>query len=849
MELTYYDIRPPDASVLSKRGQLENSKSSVDHKATSKSNGANEPRHFGPREIRRRPLPPDPTAQTPSRPPMPEIHSSLIPHTQGYGSQETSSASWAPDRDFHVTDDPFDQGDSQIEDSPFNFELPRERVQPGSSQSDRYQNVRGSARSVDDYQTPQRDGYQTNGDFDERSSQFITPGAIHHGNLDLEERRHSAQPAFPSQSTQYSHPSSPYGSSPSARSSPTSNELRQRAQYNRFSTSPTKKDVFRDSPLKQSMSHTEFPLTYEEPQHMDEDGAPPPPPAHRTSANRGISPMGSHQDMQAVPMPEPLNIASSSVRTLPDVRSPLQNIERAFDPLLHNQAATTAPLPERNGGYVAYSKPTYTPDFTRSRGKSDASPLPMGSMPHSLRSGYHSTNDSIVENDIAPGQSQNSYPRDQTPLSQVSSSENRSPWIGRDNEIYEPDQPFSNHASDTGKLRNDHVPNFHDRDRDLYGTNRPDSISSRDREVYGDRHSSNNMTPSGINTRRPQSSQASNAYGGGFQRSPVDRRNSNEPYNSTRNGIPIHHPRTVSPDDRDIYKVPTRKSVSTSPAVEPSPSPERRLSGIPFSPDSYDILNPSTAPNSAATTPSHPHYETPEQAAEAARQREVEKLREVGPIIGNDGRVIDPSDHLPTDTWAPEPERKPKKPEVVIRFKTGNNNSSNSATPRTPQSAGGHTPSPRPQSMYGSSPGQTDTPSYSSNIRIGRNRLQKSNPSRPLPTQPYTAASSPAVPFSSAAASSPYHTPSPRNPARNSVSEYPLRENHNFGNSSPYGGGGGGSAGFRANGNGNGWTPPRPAKIPLSAEDAGMDALAREMQSIDIGVGSGGRGPRTRRLY
>ncbi|RAH62818.1 serine proline-rich protein [Aspergillus piperis CBS 112811] len=83
--------------------------------------------------------------------------------------------------------------------------------------------------------------------------------------------------------------------------------------------------------------------------------------------------------------------------------------------------------------------------------------------------------------------------------------------------------------------------------------------------------------------------------------------------------------------------VPRRKSVSPRP-----PSMRgREVSPVPFSPDSY----------------------LPEAAREPA-------ARESGPIIGDDGREIDPSDHLPTNTWAPEPERKTKKPGVVVRFRS-----------------------------------------------------------------------------------------------------------------------------------------------------------------------------------
>ena len=78
--------------------------------------------------------------------------------------------------------------------------------------------------------------------------------------------------------------------------------------------------------------------------------------------------------------------------------------------------------------------------------------------------------------------------------------------------------------------------------------------------------------------------------------------------------------------------LPGRRSVSPMPS-----SPETVITpggGAPFSPDSYDVHNPSTdspnAPNRAAN----------------------------GSIVGWDGREIDPSDHLPVDSWAPEPEKK-----------------------------------------------------------------------------------------------------------------------------------------------------------------------------------------------
>jgi len=101
-------------------------------------------------------------------------------------------------------------------------------------------------------------------------------------------------------------------------------------------------------------------------------------------------------------------------------------------------------------------------------------------------------------------------------------------------------------------------------------------------------------------------------------------------------------PRAVNPDAR---ATPPRKSVSPQPVQAPE---ERRLSGIPFSPNSYDTLNPNAG--TLSVVHQTPFYKTPDQAKEAARQLKVEKSRALGPIIGNDGREIDPLNHFSSDT-------------------------------------------------------------------------------------------------------------------------------------------------------------------------------------------------------
>ncbi|KAK2747950.1 hypothetical protein FQN57_001541 [Myotisia sp. PD_48] len=326
---------------------------------------------------------------------------------------------------------------------------------------------------------------------------------------------------------------------------------------------------------------------------------------------------------------------------------------------------------------------------------------------------------------------------------------------------------------------------------------------------------------------------------------------------------PMPERKSVSPDPR---RVPARKSVSPHPqSLTPDPD---SLSGIPFSPDSYDALNPAAGNASAVRHPASP-YDTPEEALEAARQYEVEKLRELGPILGNDGRVIDPSDHLPADTWAPEPERKSKKPEVVVRFKhtshtnrvgprpspqdrdRGRHRESISTTPITHHSPSSGPPvharlqkkSSRPQSSYSSSSNHIDHHgSSSSTPSRTRNQVHE----REDYSQPYHNTSMNTPPsyrhehrMSTSPSPSPSARPSPSNfyqktgppiPAKVPVF-HPDSQNH--------------PPSHQENGSSTGQ-----GYYGGSSGMSEVDALSRELKSIDIGSGRGsstveGRRPRS----
>lgn len=232
-------------------------------------------------------------------------------------------------------------------------------------------------------------------------------------------------------------------------------------------------------------------------------------------------------------------------------------------------------------------------------------------------------------------------------------------------------------------------------------------------------------------------------------------------YPSTpQEGMQLVKPLTVSPvasqyDSRQPRianrSTPTRKSVSPRPTTSDGPR-------APFGPDSFDTYNPRVSPRN----PNH------------SRDMDINSRDEHGNIVTPDGRKIDPSDHLPVDSWAPEPEPKGKdrdrKPPTRERDRlTGARELGSRYADRAIRDA-----------VTGSFGGGVENSPPMPTTR----RLQKRN-------------------------------------------VQPLRERENFG-------GYGGSPGAYG---GNG-APPIPAKVPLNdgmgAED--LVALSEELRGIDIGA-------------
>ncbi|KAF2439633.1 hypothetical protein P171DRAFT_525473 [Karstenula rhodostoma CBS 690.94] len=286
--------------------------------------------------------------------------------------------------------------------------------------------------------------------------------------------------------------------------------------------------------------------------------------------------------------------------------------------------------------------------------------------------------------------------------------------------------------------------------------------------------------------------------------------------------------------------MPTRKSVSPRPPPPSDEKQERRLSAVPFDPDSFDVYNPNARSSSA----------------DPDRPGSSMEMNDQGQVVTFSGRVIDASDHLPIDSWAPEPERKPTEKVRPVRSRAALNgardldaaaqreeryrreradrdrirdaaNVTFGAPASSPSNAlviSRHNFNEHSYDDYNSPvnagalvlAGRGATPPSS-----GRNRLQKRD-NRPMSS------------YDSPSAHSPSNIPMPHTNV--------LRERENVG-------GYGGSPGY-GGGRHSGAAPPIPAKVPL--EHGGDDmALSLELQSIDIGPGSAGRRTRgtTRRNY
>ncbi|KAJ4265392.1 hypothetical protein NW762_004680 [Fusarium torreyae] len=286
----------------------------------------------------------------------------------------------------------------------------------------------------------------------------------------------------------------------------------------------------------------------------------------------------------------------------------------------------------------------------------------------------------------------------------------------------------------------------------------------------------------------------------GYQQPPPEHMYAVQPYNRraiTYNAPEqqIVKPRAISPNPRTSpnpqHRI-KRKSVSPAPPVEDA----RRRSDIPFGPDSYDALNPSLVSSKDGTSPS-PDFMDDEPKK----------------IITYDGREIDPSDHLPMETWAPEPEKKHTEPAPETRTRP----QLSGAQPMPPSTR--RPPRTGRHSMSAVNSSYTFGDESRTPPQAGRTRLQKRTNRASVGNSP--AASSPLAP----------------------ISKDNYQERAPYGNASLRGLPRAGTWDFEDENRGAYGGPPIPAKIPLQLTMSGANgsgqelALMEEMQRIDIGTG------------
>jgi hypothetical protein len=269
---------------------------------------------------------------------------------------------------------------------------------------------------------------------------------------------------------------------------------------------------------------------------------------------------------------------------------------------------------------------------------------------------------------------------------------------------------------------------------------------------------------------------------------------------------------------------------------------ERRLSGVAFDPDSFDVYNPR-----ASRSP------VPGASDDEERPGSRMEYNDKGQIVTFSGRVVDASDHLPIDNWAPEPTPKGTVKEKPIRARAQLNGTRDIEAARQREERYRRDREARDRIRHATSQtfGEADASSnalvttrHDFNDQYAQSgALVLANQSRPQ--SGYDDHERPQR-------RSPRPSYEPQ-PSRDSPSYAPrpdahvLRERHNpnsYGSSPSYSQS---TPRYSA-------APPIPAKIPLGSgapvQNEDM-ALSLELQSIDIGPGSGGRRPRAqpRRQY
>ncbi|KAE9964479.1 hypothetical protein BLS_008284 [Venturia inaequalis] len=644
-------------------------------------------------------------------------------------------------------------------------------------------------------------------------------------------------------------------------------------------SSPPQQQVIQQTPQQPSSTYTGFdefdrpngyrsanPATeeqYSQPPPPVVHELPPPPPAHRDSTSNAVTrhrPSGSRQgsesqEYQSEYAPAPLNIASAQeAQNQMMYQEPQQDYE--YSP------AHGTPVSDRHGRRntdPTWHSPTDVQPYRPRASSGDAvqrRPVSRSDDPYTLppsHPDYHSPTTSSPpvrfpnERRQSNPRKPNAYsPAPERPLAIESHSQPITPT--RATRYYQP-QPVV--AKTVYTPPRSVYSNHHHASSEPY-------LPPVNYQTPPIQHPLSREVPVG-----PDSSP--NPYAGSVQPSP--------PRASSNTAIPAalySANRQTRPQNRSTPTL--RKSVS------PQPLQAQRPRSTMFGPDDFDRFNPaarstsSLANNPATSGPGTPNTQP--------------SPYEGGKIIDFHGKEIDPSDRLPETVWAPEPESRGASKERPVRDRIGLTGArgqsprdalGGSATGRFRGGSTGGSPMAHgsPASTTRESPLTTTIVTKSGNPMIrARLRRKESPPSvADVPSMPHQGVNQPFrdIPNPPAAMSpGGYGGGSPFYGSSNALARHRgsfSNENDNqnsFGGSTGYAGSPAGLAGYTGRGTG---APPIPAKVPFQNEAAyganggaaygrnvyvppsgGMDALSREMSSIDIGSGGRGRVPRSRML-
>ncbi|KAK3678955.1 hypothetical protein LTR78_001408 [Recurvomyces mirabilis] len=506
-------------------------------------------------------------------------------------------------------------------------------------------------------------------------------------------------------------------------------------------------------------------------------GAPPPPPPMHTHSAPAVPQYAPSSGQSSPAQPAYMNTPPSTRHHSVPNASPLQQVERRYGP---QQQTPPHGHPARGRSIDTYagSSPEQSPYVAVPLPPSGGSPYgrsPASRARHSIADPYTGT-----PTRPHPLSQEVPRPRSRSPMPYAPSSHARAPSPNPYAAQPRPRSPLPEYA---GSHRA-HSP---------LPYAQPQSHSpAYQSEYHSDRRGEGPplIKPRAVSPRPPPqpTSQPRNSYHLQFPVRAFESGDNSPLSTSTpRNAAPLAQHHRITPTRKPTSSSQQPSPIDTSASGRPSPG------GMPFSPDSFDVHNPN-APRSGGASP---------YTSARPESRDTQSANNSGPIVGWHGQEIDPSDHLPVEAWAPEPEKKvPSKTYGLGRDRDFGPRSAG-GSPASPAGAGGRMMGKDNVITVRMKPANTGSPSLAptqeSSPSTGRNRLTKKN-------------------------------------VRSNSAIEPLGERHNFNGQDmhdipdPYSGGGGQagaqySNGFlndgRAPAYGRGGAPNVPPKIPMGGGSPG----------------------------